>query len=384
MGIKMPLAWYQMMREKVRFLLAIAGIAFANVLIFTQLGFLDALFDGAVRPHNSLVADVVLTNPRQPTFFSPQSFSRRRLYQVLKYPEVSSTSGVMMHSMLWRNPVTQKTRAIQVFGIDPGRLSFSFPELQSNQGKLKLSDRVLFDGRSRPEYGPIVDMLEKNPELWVELNDRHVKVVGTFSLGASFSADGNVITSESTFRRLFPNLPDNQIHVGLIRLKEGVDTERFAERLRTDFGHDVAVNTKQQLAQLEKGYWAKSTGVGFVFGLGVCVGFIVGLVIVYQILHADVADHLAEYATLKAMGYTDGYLARVLIEEALILACLGFIPGYLLSVAVYSIAMHATLIPLSMTLVRTSQVFLLTVLMCLASALVASKKLRQADPAEIF
>lgn len=365
-------------------MLAIAGIAFACVLIFTQLGFLDALFRGAVKPHNSLVADVVIANPRQITFFSPKSFSRRRLAQVRKYNEVESTSYVLMTTMNMRNPITKQSRPILVFGMDPASVTLNFPELTRGQEQLKLTNRVFFDRSSRPEYGPIAELLQDNRFVEVELGDRLVKVVDTFEMGASFTADGTIVTSDSTFRHLYPKMPAGQINLGLINLKPGVDADLFVSRLKEDLGDDIAVYTREGLGQIEKDYWSESTGVGFVFGLGVFVGFIVGVVIVYQILHADVADHLPQYATLKAMGYTDQYLSGVLVEEALILACLGFIPGLALSLVIYKIAQLSTMMPIEMTGARIAFVYILTLIMCLASALVASRKLRNADPAEIF
>ncbi|MFM7790148.1 MAG: FtsX-like permease family protein, partial [Microcystis panniformis] len=133
-----------------------------------------------------------------------------------------------------------------------------------------------------------------------------------------------------------------------------------------------------------KTYWANGTAIGFIFGLGAVVGFIVGIVIVYQILYSDVTDHLPEYATLKAMGYGDWYLVGVLMQEALLLAVLGYIPGFIVSLGVYHLASSATLLPIVMTTARAIEVLILTVIMCIASGIVAMGKLRTADPADIF
>ncbi|MFN6394244.1 MAG: FtsX-like permease family protein, partial [Aphanizomenon sp.] len=134
----------------------------------------------------------------------------------------------------------------------------------------------------------------------------------------------------------------------------------------------------------EKDYWANGTGIGFIFGLGVIVGFIVGIVIVYQILYSDVSDHLPEYATLKAMGYTDNYLLLVLLQEALLLAVFGYLPAFLLSFGIYQLTFTATLLPIAMKLDRAINVFILTIIMCTFSGAIAMQKLRSADPADIF
>jgi len=142
--------------------------------------------------------------------------------------------------------------------------------------------------------------------------------------------------------------------------------------------------TLKQFIDFEKDYWAGSTPIGFIFTLGIVIGFLVGLVIVYQILYADISDHLPEYATLKAMGFTDNYFLGVVLQESLILALLGFIPGVVISLGLYSLAQGATMLPIVMTVQRAITVLILTITMCTLSGAIAIRKLRAADPAEIF
>jgi putative ABC transport system permease protein len=114
------------------------------------------------------------------------------------------------------------------------------------------------------------------------------------------------------------------------------------------------------------------------------VGFIVGIVIVYQILYTDVANHLPEYATLKAMGYSDRYLLGVLLQESLLLAILGYIPGFLISLGLYQLAFAATMLPIGMKVERAVFVLVMTFAMCSFSGVIAIQKLRSADPADVF
>jgi len=381
---KTPLAWYQVTRERTRLLVAIAGITFANILIFMQLGFLDALFDGATRPHRTFCGDIVLTNPKQHTFFSPKSFSRQRLFQALGYKGVESVASVLVGTVQWRNPVSSQIRSILVFGVDPLKATFNLAGVQQSVSTLKIINRVLFDRDSRPEYGPIAELFNEKKTVETELNGKRIKVSGLFSLGASFAADGTVITSDTTFADVFNRKGTDNIEVGLIKVTPGADVQSVKEALKKAYGNDIAVNTMKEFAEVEKNYWATSSGIGFIFGLGVVVGFIVGVVIVYQILYADVSDHLAEYATLKAIGYTDRYLLAVLIQESMILACFGYAPGLGLSLLMYWIAQTSTLLPIYMTAGRALLVFVLTIAMCSISAAIAMRKLRSADPADIF
>jgi putative ABC transport system permease protein len=380
---KTPLAWFQVTREKMRLAVALAGIAFADMLMFIQLGFLDALLDGATKSHQNLQADLVLINPQFQTLFYIKNFPRERLYQTLSHEGVESVRGLYVNVAQWRNPENRLSRGILVWGIDPANPAFNFPEINQNLEQLKLLNQALFDRASRPEYGPIPELFKKQGSLEAQVNDQIIQVNGLFTLGASFGADGNIITSDSTFLKLFPDHQTNQIAVGLINLKPDAGVENVRSQLVASLPKDIKVVTPEEFAQIEINYW-QSGGIGFIFGLGAAVGFIVGVVIVYQILYSDVSDHLPEYATLKAMGYGDRYLLGVLMQEALLLAVLGYIPGVALAMGLYQIAYAATLLPIGMKLQRAVLVLVLTIVMCSISGAISLRKLQSADPADIF
>ncbi|MBD2012883.1 FtsX-like permease family protein [Microcoleus sp. FACHB-53] len=380
---KTPLAWFQVSRERTRLAVALAGIAFADMLMFIQLGFLDALLDGATKSHQNLQADLVLINPQFQTLFYIKNFPRERLYQTLSDDRVESIRGLYINIAQWRNSQTRLSRGILVWGIDPANPAFNLPEVNQNLERLKLLNQALFDRASRPEYGPIADLLKQEKTLEAQVNGQNLQIVDLFTLGASFGADGNIITSDSTFLKLFPDNQPNQIAVGLINLKPGADVDQVRSRLVTTLPNDIKILTPQEFAQIEIDYW-QSGGIGFIFGLGVVVGFIVGVVIVYQILYSDVSDHLPEYATLKAMGYSDRYLLGVLMQEALLLAVLGYIPGFLLALGLFQIAYAATLLPIGMKLPRAILVLILTIVMCVISGVISMRKLQSADPADVF
>ncbi|WP_392534178.1 ABC transporter permease DevC [Nostoc sp. C117] len=381
---RIPLAWLQMSREKTRLAVAIVGIAFADILMFVQLGFKSALYNAAVRPQYSLQGDLFLINPQFETVFSVKSFPRQRLYQAAGFEGVTSVSYLYIDSGQWRNPITHKDRRILIFGIDPANSAFKLPEVNQHLDDLKMLDSVLFDQMGRSEYGPISALVQQSDLLQTEVNNVLIRVAGIFNLGASFAADGNAITSESTFMKLFPNRRTDQIDIGIIQLKSNADIQRLQADIQTILPADIQVLTQAELATREKEYWANSTPIGFIFGLGSVVAFIVGTVIVYQIIYADVSDHLPEYATLKAMGYSNRYLIIVIFQESLILALIGFIPGCVLSLGVYHAAQISTRLPIMMTASRAIFVLLLTIVMCFISGGIAINKLHQADPADIF
>jgi putative ABC transport system permease protein len=381
---KTPLAWLQLSREPNRLLVAMAGIAFADMLMFMQLGFQRALFDSNTKLHRSLNTDLVLISPQARNIVNLTSFPRRRLYQALSIPGVAAAKPLYTDFVDWKNPQTKLKTSILLIGFKPDDKVFNIPAVKQQQNRLKLPDTLLFDDGSRGDYLTTLATLQRGEPVFTEVGDRRVKITGLFNSGASFAADGNVMTSDLNFLRIFSERQVNQVSAGLITLKPGADPVQIAAALRANLPNDVRVLTKAEFATFEEKYWQENTPIGFIFTLGTGIGFIVGVVIVYQILSTDVADHLPEYATLKAMGYKDNYLLIVVFQEALILGVLGFLPGSAIATGLYALTRGATSLPLFMTLERTITVLVLTIIMCMLSGMVAMRKLRSADPAEIF
>ncbi len=382
---KIPLAWLQLSHEKIRLLVAIAGISFADILMFMQLGFRDALFDSAVKFHTNVNGDIFLVSPQSTALIAMKSFPRRRLYQTLAFKGVDSVTPIYLGFGIWKNPEKKNTRQIMVIGFNPAdRQLFKLPGVSENLDKMQLPDTYLFDRKSRDQFGDIPKIFNSGKRVQTEVDGRGIDIGGLFTLGASFGADGNLMTSDTNFIRLFDKRNKGLIDVGVIKLKPGADVQSTIAAMDAFFPKDVKVFTKAQFIEFEKSYWQTGTSIGFIFTLGTIMGFIVGIVIVYQILYTDVADHLSEYATLKAMGYTDFYLLTVVFQEAIILSIVGFFPGMLAAVGLYTITRNATSLPLLMTIARATTVLILTMIMCTISGAIAVRKLRAADPADMF
>lgn len=380
----LPLAWLQLTRERARLLAAVAGVTFAVLLVFMQFGIRNALYDSAVRLHRALAADIVLIHPQSSYLVMMRPFSRRRLYQALSFDGVESVSPLYADTALWKNPVTGSTRAVFIIGFDPADTALNLPEVNRQRETIRAPDVLLFDEDSRPEYGPIAAELRAGRRVATDVADRHITVAGLFRLGTSFGIDGTAVTSEANFLRLRPARPKGLIDMGLIRLRPGVDPDAVRAALAAHLPSDVEVLTRAGFAEREMDYWAESTPIGFSTTFGAVMGMVVGLVIVYQILFADISDHLAEYATLKAIGYTNRYLFNVVAQEATILAVLGFVPGWVLAVCLYRVTEEATRLPMRMTAGLAAAVFALTLTMCGLSGAIALRKVRGADPAEVF
>ncbi len=381
---EIPLGWLQLKREKLRFAVALLGVSFAVVLILMQLGFREALFRSSVRFHDALDADLVLIAHDMAFIVGPSSFSSRRLYQARSVAGVEAVTPVYVGFGNWKNPETNGVRSIFLVGMDPAERVLTSDDVNRQRAAIAGEDQLIFDEQSRPEFGPIAERVRSGVPLEVEVNHRMLRVAGLFSLGTSFGIDGSAITSDTNFLRIFPNRQRGLIELGLVRLAPTADSLRVRDEIRARLPHDVLVLTRAEYRAKEIDYWDSTTPIGYVFSFGVIVGMVVGGIIVYQILFADVNDHLPEYATLKAMGYSNGFLAGVVIQQAVILAALGFIPAIGLSLVLYRISGEATRLPLEMTTERAVFVFGLTVAMCTVSALMALRKVRSADPAEIF
>jgi putative ABC transport system permease protein len=379
-----PLGWLQLSHEPSRLLVALAGIAFADVLIFMQLGFQAALYDSNTRLNRALMADLVLISPKARNNQNLSTFSRRRLYQAMDVPGVQAGEAVYVNTIVWKNPQTLGDATIQVLGFDPVRPVFNLLEVNQQLDKLKLPDTVLFDRGSRGQYKKIIPQLEEGKTLKTEIERRTISISGVFTLGASFGADGTLITSDQTFLRLFPRRDVASISVGLIRLHPGANLLQTADALRAYLPNDVKVLTAQDYVRFEEDYWKTESPIGFIFGLGTAMAFVVGVVIVYQVLSTDVNAHLREYATFRAMGYHNSYLLIVVFEEALILSILGFIPGTILPLGLYALVANVTALPMYMTMERAVTVLILTIVMCGLSGAIATRKLRLADPADMF
>ena len=387
---RLPIAWLQLKHQKLRLVIALSGVIFAVVIVFMQLGIRDALFDSAVRFHESLNGDCVLIGPRSTALIAMDSFTERRLGQALAMPEVEFATPIYVSFGQWKNPETRNYwRNIFVIGFDTRYPAFNFPDLTDRiTQELNLPGRILFDQESREEFGPIVSKFKQDGEVITEIgsdgSNLKVHTIGLFSLGTSFGSDGNILTSHLNFMRIINTRAKGFINVGLIKLKSGSNLNLFISKLKQELPQDVRVLSKADFIKFERTYWETSTAIGFIFSLGVSLGIVVGIVVVYQILYTNVSEHLPEYATLKAIGYRQRYLLKIVFQQSFIIAILGYIPGFLISLVQYEVTKQATLLPVSMNSERAIFVFVATLLMCLISGATAVRKLQDADPADIF
>lgn len=377
------LAWRQLIHDRNKLFAATLGVVFATMLVFMQMGFRDALFDAAISAPNKMVGDIFIVHRQTEALWRTVPFERRELMRTLSHQDVAQVTPLYIGMTVWKNPVNHAKRTLMVYGVDPEADAFNVAEVRPFARALLTADTVLFDKASRPEFGPVADLLEQGP-VATEVNDRRVNVVGVMVLGTSFATDGNLITSDTNFFRIFRDRIPSYLDVGVVRLKPGADTHKVQQELQGLLDESMRAFTQAELAEFELDYWREIAPVGFIFGLGVLIGLVVGMVIVYQILFTDIANHIREYATLKAMGYPHFYLVTIVFAASSILAVMGFFPGLGLAAVLYNLSESVIYIPMPLPISKIVNVFLMIFAMCAVSGFLAIRKLKSADPADMF
>jgi putative ABC transport system permease protein len=377
-----PLAWRNLLANKPRLLRSASGIGFAVLLMLMQLGFEQAFFDSSLEVIRALDGDIIIQSAHKYQFATRDPFPRSALDTARNVAEVASARPLFADwfDFFWKNPFDGKTFLVRAFGFEPDAPVFLYPEVNANWENLKDADTVLVDRRARRFLG--MDRAAAQSEL----NGTKVKIVGSFALGPDFQSDGTVMMSDRTFASLLRGGAGNpsEIDEGVIKVSANGDQLVVQQALRKVLPNSIAVFTKTELIEFERKFQAAVSSAGPIFAMGTIVGFIVGMLISYQITYTDLADQLPQYATLKAMGYRTGYLLRVVFEQAGFNALAGWVPAWLLSLLLYYIIGRLALLPLQMTASVTFLSLGLTLGMCLISAVIAVKRVVTADPAEVF
>ena len=384
LGSRTPVAWLQLSHRPLRLLAAIAGVSFANVLVFFQLGLSGSLYDSQKRPIDQISGQLVLIPKRYTNLGEPLNFSRAQLVRVRGVQGVADVTPLYIGKADWLNRDTRQSKQALVFGVTPENPALKLPILHQNKALLKQPNTLFFDSASKKAAGSVVQTLATGNSYLTELRGQQAKVVGIFKLGLTFAADINLIMSAANFQTYFPEKSNDDIQLGVIQLSAGSNEAQVQATISRFLDPSLQVLTIKQLKEREMSHWQRNTSFGLIFNLGVLVGLAVGAIIVYQILYSDVGDHLSEYATMKAIGYGDNFVVGIILQESLLLATVAFLPSVLLSMLLYQVLVRATGLLVAMTLGRALFVFCLTLVLCSASGWLATGKLRRLDPAEVF
>jgi len=381
---RLPIGWLQLVHNRMRLFAAIAGVAFANVLIFLQLGFLGALTGSTVIPYKLMDADMLIYSPETNTIGDAGTIPRQRMFQALSVTGVTSATPVYTAMLQWDRKDGGSSN-LRVFGVDPNVDALSIPAIKTFKNRLLLEDIGLIDEGTRGVPKEVFDTIKSGNPVSFEVGGRTLTLEGSFHAGAGFDSDGHLIVSDQTFMRLFRHRKAGAPNYIFVKTNPALPTSIVVEEIRALLPlEDTIVETLAQAAKKDGDYQLTQKPVGIIFGFGVILGIFVGIIIVYQVLSTDVADHLSEYSTFKAIGYKHSFFLGIILEEAIILAILGFIPGIVISLGMYKGAALGTGLPMAMTIFRAISVLLGTIIMCAVSGAVATRRLAAADPADLF
>lgn len=380
---RMPIGWLQLTHKPGRFAAALAGVAFANVLVFVQLGLMNAMATSTLKPYGFFDADIMISASDADAFGVGGKVARQWMLQALADPDVTEAMGLFVGMLRWEREST--SIALTTFGIDPVRPSFVSSGLTDHQDLLQVQGAVVMDRLARGLPHDEAAAIRPQTPLRFEAQGRTLSAMATFAGGGGFGGDGFMLTSDQTFLALFPTRSSAAPDHILLRLRPGADPETTATRLRALISDkSLRIRPYADAAQEELRYQQTQRPTGVIFGFGVVIGVLVGLVIVYQILSADVADHLREYATFKAMGYGPRFFLGIVLEQALVLGIFGFVPGVLVGTGILTVMGAVTTLPLTMTLGMAITVFIGTVDFAILSGALATRRLAAADPADLF
>jgi putative ABC transport system permease protein len=401
------LAWANLVHKRTRTLLAAAGVTFAVVLIFMELGFVGGVNRTATMLYDKLQFDLIITSSEYLDLSRPGLVPRARLAQA-RVEGVEDVLPLSFNVGTWRAPAREsllgqhipagEVMSLNIVAAPPDRLdrvfttgpggAFPSAEAARDAGR-RLAPRgtFLLDRHSKPEFGDVEKLMALPPggagEELIRVNGRRGEIVGGFEVGTGFSWNGMLMASESTYEE-FTMRPAGDVSFGLVQLKPGADPGAVQAKLRAALPPDVKVYTRDEINGIERNYWMRLTSVGQFLIVAVVLAVVVGVIFVYQMMAADIRNMLPEYATVKALGYRPPYLTGVVLWQAVLLALFGYAPGFVAALGLYYVARNYGGIPTGMTPAVALGVLGLTCVMCLASGLLAVRKVHTADPADLF
>lgn len=381
---RLPIGWLQLSHNKGRLFAAVSGVAFANLLVFMQLGIMGALSGSTVAPYSIITPDIILSSQEGNTLTDSEHVARVWMFRALGVAGVEAAAPLYIGNL----PFTLDdgtSVSLLTFGVNTTQPRFVSPDLADALPQLLLENTALLDEGTRGMPAEVIDEIKAGNAYAFEAKGKTLTAIGTMKIGGGFLADGMMMVSDQTFFRFFETRSSAAPDHILLQITDGVSADTVAERLRAVMpAISVRVQTVQAAKDADLAFMSTERPTGIIFGFGVFMGILVGLVIVYQVLSTDVADHLREYATFKAMGYGHTFFLGIIFEEAIVLAIFGFIPGFIVSMGLYAGLVAVTGLPVAMESSRAILVFLGTLAACTLSGAIATRRLANADPADLF
>jgi len=380
---RLPIGWLQLSHSRPRFIAALAGVAFANVLVFVQLGIMNSMATATLKPYDFFRADIMISAPDANSMSEGGNVARQWMLQAMAHPDVTAGMGLFTANVSWQRETN--ALALTTFGIDTMQTGFLNPDIAAKAAPLQIEMSGLLDRLARGLPRDMAAGIRPQSPFSFETNDKTLTLYDTFAGGGGFGGDGFMFVADQTFLSLFRDRRSSAPDHILLQIRPGANPDRVSADLRGLVSDKtLRIRSFADAAQEDLSYQQTKRPTGIIFGFGVLIGVLVGLVIVYQVLSTDVADHMREYATFKAMGYAQSFFFSVVLEEALVLGVFGFVPGAIAGTGLLTLMGKLTTLPLAVTPGMIVIVFLGTLVFSTISGAIATRKLVGADPADLF
>jgi putative ABC transport system permease protein len=369
------LARRNLLHDRTRFLVTLAGIAFSIVLVVIQLG----LFLGFTATTSGVIdhsrADLWIAARGVQYFEVGFPVSERKVYQALSVPGVASADKYIVRFTVWQRPDGER-KNVEVIGFDPDTgVGGPWNVTQGAMADLKQQDTIMVDEFYRRELD-VARMGES-----VEINGYRARVVGFTQGIRSFTTTPFVFTSFKNALNYTGSRADQTVFI-LVRATPGADARDVKRRLEAKFP-DLDIYTRQEFGRRTQRYWLFTTGAGIALLVAAVLGLVVGAVVVAQTIYAATIDHIRDFGTVKAIGASNRYVYGVILEQAVISAVCGYLLGMAASFVIIRLSRSAGAVILAPWQL-VAAMLVLSLLMCSSASVVSIHKVMRLDPAMVF
>jgi len=364
-----------LLHNKLRLLSMSLSVAVGVIIIFVEMGLLVGVLDSQALVATLASGDFLVMSKSRVDLHRWDKIQTIELAQIGAIPGVAKVMPVYEDHVGFMDPDDNRVRRIIVYAFSPDDMPLAIGDRAMIAAELRMSKSFLFDRLSRPIFGNI------KPGMNIDIDKFPLEVAGTVEMGPDIVNDGNIFMSEGEWLARSPNA---QPIMGVVRLAPGSDPDTMRQRILSRLPPDVAVLTPAEAHERENEATLRSAPIGILFTIGMLAGLVIGTINCYQVLYTEVSDHLAQYATVKAMGFSDRFLHGVILTQAALLAGAGFAVGLVLSAAIDTYIGWVTKLPIQIQPLSGALVCVATFAMCALAGWIAIRRVEAADPAALF
>jgi putative ABC transport system permease protein len=370
-------AYANLTQHRPRLTATLGGVGVALFLLLLQIAVLNAASQKVTALFDDFDFDMVIVPDTYQFLLSFDTLNRVTLEEAAATRGVADTFGLNAVPVQMMQLPSRHVAYLFLIGLDDGGQFLRDGAIRDNLQKLDSSHAILMDSQSLADIGPT------DPGTRLQINGENLTVMGQFKLGLFFYGEGSGIVRNADFTRLADH-PPRSISMGLLKLQPGADPEDVRARLMKNLPADTLVLTRRELVTQERAYFLSTKPVGVMMYISMLIAYLVGSVIMIQVLSTDISNRLGEYAVLKAMGFNAPFVYGVGAAQAALLALGGLVPALLLGGVVLWGIEYQTHLPTGLGLGLIGTMLGIALLLAAGSAVIALRRLARADPAELF